>query len=138
MWSYRVVDGTFPNYRRVIPNFGEPATVEVSADAMIAALDGLAPISKSNNGRVCVAGTSGGVELSTHNGTGAEATRQVPAQVGGEVLVYINGQYLRSLLLPLSGKPATISLYGGLKPLSIRPADSSVASVGILMPMEAR
>jgi len=137
MWSYRVIDGQYCNYRRVIPNYPDSPTFATDADTLIMALDAVSRIAKTDAGRVRLTVSDHILEVSATGADGEYSSRSMNVGMTGSLQAYVHGPFLRSLLLPHSGTAVQIRVPDNLRPLAILPSDSSVDSVSLLMPMKA-
>jgi DNA polymerase-3 subunit beta len=128
----RLIDGTFPDYERVIPaNNTKIATVD--ADALRQAAGRVALISSERGKGVKLVVNGDGIGLWAR-GSG-EAEDSVDAEYEGEqVEVGMNVQYLADILTAMPDGAARVAISDGGSPvLFTSPADTSLRIVG--MPM---
>lgn len=133
----KLIDGTYPDYRRVIPkDFAH--TIRLDRRAMMRAVRGLSPLSQTKTRAVAVNAVPGGLRLSLHSVDLGDAAVEIEAEHGlpdGRVFG-ANGGYLLSCLEALRGDEVQLDLqeHTDSAPIVIRdPADTDFLSV--LMPM---
>lgn len=114
----KLIDGTFPDYQRVIPQNNDKS-VAVDRDAMMGAADRVVTVSSEKGRAVKLAIAPGSISLSARSEVG-DAQDEVAAEYGGEPFdVGFNSQYLRDVfgVLPVGevqmqlaeGAPALIT-----------------------------
>jgi len=128
----KLIDGTFPDYERVIPAKNDKI-VTVDRDAFLKSADRVVTVSSQKSRAVKLSIADGAVAFSAHSEVG-DATDEIAAAYDGEALeVGYNSQYLKDMLSVLptgevvlaiadAGSPALVT--GGL-------ADWT----GVVMPM---
>lgn len=114
----KLIDGTFPDYQRVIPQNNDKSVV-VDRDAMMGAADRVVTVSSEKGRAVKLAIAPGSISLSARSDVG-DAQDEVAAEYGGEPFdMGFNSQYLRDVfgVLPVGevqmqlaeGAPALIT-----------------------------
>lgn len=128
----RLVEGTFPDYERVIPASNDKVAI-VDADALRQAAGRVALISNERGKAVKLVVNNDGIGLWAR-GSG-EAEDLVDAEYEGEqVEVGMNAQYLADILTAMPDGAANVAIADGGSPvLFTSPADASLRIVG--MPM---
>jgi DNA polymerase-3 subunit beta len=130
----RLIDGVYPDYRRVIPS-DNPHRALVKADLLAAAIDRVATLCDPQNG-IALSLTPGGpigvaVERqaigSGHDEAAAEITGR-PARIG------LNPRYMAAILASLSGGMVELQYNSPADPVLIRPQGSADV-LNVLMPM---
>ena len=104
----KLVDGTFPDWRRVLP--GE-ATARATCDraALIAGVERVATIASERTRAVRVEVGAGHLTLTVTSPEHGTATEEVPcSEVGPALTIGFNARYLTDLLGRLSGEAATL------------------------------
>lgn len=110
----KLIDGTFPDYRRVIPT-GNDKLVVFDRDEMMRAADRVATVSDQRGRAVRLSITPGQVELAVRGD--AEATDVVQTEYSGEpVDIGFNARYLVDVLGQLPSGPVTMALEHGGSP----------------------
>ncbi|MBY3263842.1 DNA polymerase III subunit beta [Rhizobium laguerreae] len=111
----KLIDGTFPDYQRVIPT-GNDKIVTVDRDAFMKAADRVATVS-SEKGRAVRLSIAPGAVNFTVNNADAAATDEIEAEYGGEPIeIGFNAAYLRDLFGVFPSGPVTIAIADGGSP----------------------
>lgn len=114
----KLIDGTFPDYQRVIPNGNEKAVV-VDRDLMMKAADRVTSVSTERGRAVKLSIAPGGVTLAVKSDVG-EAQDEVAADYAGEPFdIGFNSSYVRDLLSVLPAGQVTFKLNDGGSPAVI-------------------
>jgi DNA polymerase-3 subunit beta len=136
--STRLIDGTYPNYRQIIPDkFGTSGVVE--CDEVLRALKTLAVFLPRDSRRVSVVVVpdKGLVYLKVEGGESGSGEVEVEFEgKGKEVELLFNVQYLLEGFQHLAGKKCEVLLGGESDPLLVRPHDSSVKQLYVVMPIQ--
>lgn len=133
--SARLIEGTFPDYRQVIPSRGLSA-VCVDTAAMLGTLRRLAAVSSERTRGIKLDIAAGGLLCSAINPEAGEVSERVAADVDGpDVAVGFNGRYLADALSVLpKASQVTIEISDNVGPgLIASPADPAFRYV--VMPM---
>lgn len=137
----RLVEGTFPDYAKLIPD-GYETCVTVERVALTDALQRVSVVALGQaNTPVSLEFEASSVQLSAGNQEVGDASEALPAQVEGDGLVIaFNPQFLREGLDATGTEQVRIELRDGLKPAVIRPvagdADTEVDDLlYLIMPM---
>lgn len=129
----KLIDGTFPDYERVIPT-GNDKVVTVDRDAMMKAADRVVTISDEKGRAVKLSITPGAIELSARSGSGT-ADDEVEAEYSGPpVEIGFNSRYLAEMFGSLPAGPMTIAVVDNMAPALIKSAGRE-GWVGVAMPM---
>ncbi len=111
----KLVDGTFPDYERVIPQQNDKL-VTVDRDAFMKAADRVSTVSSEKGRAVRLAISSDGIAMSVNNAD-TSASDEVEASYDGEPLVVgYNSQYVREVLGVFPPGPVVIALADGGSP----------------------
>jgi DNA polymerase-3 subunit beta len=132
----KLIDGTFPDYRRVIPQ-GNSRVFRVETSAFAAAVDRVGTISSERGRAVKFAFGKDAVALTVTNPDAGSATDEVEATlVGGEAGIEIgfNGRYMQDILAAHGGDATLIKLNDPGSPTLIT-AEGDDAATFVLMPM---
>jgi DNA polymerase-3 subunit beta len=130
----KLIDGTFPDYDRVIPT-GNDKSLEVDCGDFAAAVDRVATISTEKSRAVKLHVENGVVTLtasSPESGTAIEelevSYKQEPIEIG------FNARYLLDIAQQIEGETAQFSMADAASPTVIRDTDDPSA-LYVLMPM---
>lgn len=105
----KLIDGTFPDYRRVIPT-GNDKIVVVDRDTMMKAADRVVTISNERGKSVKLGIAPGAIAMSARSDVG-DAQDEVAAEYSGEPFdVSFNSQYVRDIFTVLPPGPVTLKL----------------------------
>lgn len=136
----KLIDGTFPDYVRVIPPYERvPNRWRFDVAAMLAATDRVSIISSERGLAVKMAWGQESVDLSVSNPDTGEGqdTVDVTADEGEDVTIGFNARYLADMLAHIPGA-ATVNLGTGGDPARFEPVhseDDEIALTFVLMPM---
>ena len=133
----KLIDGTFPDYQRVIPSNNDK-TMEVEAKRLADAVDRVATISTEKNRAVKLALTRGEPGLLTLSASNAEqglATEELEVSYDAPDLeIGFNSRYLLDITQQIDGDAAQFTMFDAASPTIIRDvADAS--ALYVLMPM---
>jgi len=132
--SMRLVEGSFPDYQRVIPN-ETPKRVALCRDELLSTLRRVSILSSERAKGVRFKLSEGALEISTNNPDMGEANEEIAVEYGGDAIeVGFNARYLLDVLgvLP-EGEKVELGLGDELSPGVLRGDDSSYTYV--VMPM---
>ncbi|MBX4941138.1 DNA polymerase III subunit beta [Rhizobium binae] len=111
----KLIDGTFPDYERVIPRANESRVV-IDRDAFMKAADRVATVSSERGRAVKLSISPGSIGFTVSNADAA-ATDEIEAEYSGEPIeIGFNAAYLRDLFSVLPSGPVTIALADGGSP----------------------
>lgn len=135
-YTARLVDGSFPAYRQVMPEETDKpvfadrgALLEVLRRVMLMAQDHAAAITVSLEG--------GRMQLSARHVEVGEAVDSLPVEYAGkEIKIALNGRYVQDMLTASSAPKMVLSITGDMEPVRMRPAGDE-AHVYVLMPVRA-
>ena len=130
----KVIDGTFPDYPRVIPKDNN-RIVQVDAKLFAQAVDRVATISAEKSRSVRMAIESGKCVLTVRNMEAGQAVEELELDYDGDPFeLSFNARYLLDVTDQISGEMAELRFGGPNDPaLILDPADASVQY--ILMPL---
>ena len=130
----KLIDGTFPDYERVIPS-GNDKTLEVDTRVFAAAVDRVATISSEKSRAVKVSLTPGHVVLTANSPEAGSATEELEAKYDGSLLdIGFNARYLLDILQQVEGDGARFTLADATAPAIIQDV-SDASALYVLMPM---
>lgn len=129
----KLVDGTFPDYSRVIPT-GNDKIMSADRDVLIKSVDRVSVVSSERGHGIKLAITQGQVALSLRSGDG-EAQDEIEVEYeGGALEIGFNSRYLSEVFAQFPAGEIQIALSDGGSP----PVITSAAALGLLaiiMPM---
>lgn len=130
----KLIDGTFPDYTRVIPAANNRRAV-IDAAALAKALDRVSTVSSARGGAVKLALADGRLTLSVRNPDSGDATEEMDIDYDAEPLeIGFNARYLLDILAALAGDTVLIRLDGPGSPAILQNRDGA-QHIAVLMPM---
>ncbi len=130
----KLIDGTFPDYNRVIPANNDK-TMEVDCRAFSQAVDRVSTISTEKSRAVKLALADGTVTLSATSPEAGSAEEDVPVAYAGPALeIGFNSRYLLDIAGQIEGNGAVFHLSDAASPTIVRDAADADA-LYVLMPM---
>jgi len=130
----KLIDGTFPDYERVIP-LGNDKILEADRRAFYDAVDRVSAISAEKSRSIKLNVEKGAVTLSASSPEAGSAVEEVEASYdAGQLEIGFNSRYLLDILRQIEGDAARFTMADAASPAIIRDvADGS--AVYVLMPM---
>ena len=130
----KLIDGTFPDYKRVIPSNNDKA-LEVECDAFAKAVDLVSTISTEKSRAVKLSLGKGSLVLSASSPEAGSASEELEVGYSAEPLeIGFNSRYLLDITRQIAGRSALFMLADAASPTLVRDtADAS--AVYVLMPM---
>lgn len=130
----KLIDGTFPDYQRVIPA-GNDKLVTLEADAFKQAIDRVATISSERGRAVKLALSDAGLTLSVTNPDSGSATEELsPDYDGAPIEIGFNARYLLDVLGVLGGDSLQMKLAEPGAPAVLQRREGDALLI-VLMPM---
>ncbi|MCF6320588.1 MAG: DNA polymerase III subunit beta [Rhizobiaceae bacterium] len=130
----KLIDGTFPDYNRVIPQ-GNDRELKMDRASFAAAVDRVSTISSERGRAVKLAMSDGQVVLSVNNPDSGSATEELAVAYSAEAMdIGFNSRYLLDITNQLVGDETTFMLADSGSPTLIMDSAESGA-VYVLMPM---
>jgi DNA polymerase-3 subunit beta len=130
----KLIDGTFPDYVRVIPAANDKTLVVEKAE-FAAAVDRVSTVSSERGRAVKLSLTSGKLTLSVTNPDSGSATEELEVEYAAEALdIGFNSRYLLDITAQLEGEKAELKLADPGSPTLLRDQDAAGA-LYVLMPM---
>lgn len=133
----RLVDGKYPNYRKLIPEkFATKATLKRTDLANVTKVSSL--FARESAGSVTITVDEGAQELSIHSVASqlGENTAKVAAKISGNGSITLNSRYLLDALGALSGDDVEFGFNGKLEPTLLRDPKSPDYR-HVIMPLKA-
>ena len=130
----KLIDGTFPDYGRVIPANNDK-TLEVDKKDFEAAVDRVSTVSSERGRAVKLSLTGGRLVLSVTNPDSGSATEELEVDYTADALdVGFNSRYLLDIAAQIEGESAVLRLADPGSPTLIQDKDAKGA-LYVLMPM---
>jgi DNA polymerase-3 subunit beta len=130
----KLIDGTFPDYQRVIPT-GNDKRLVVDRESFSKAVDRVSTISSERGRAVKLAITDGRLTLSVNNPDSGSAQEEVEVDYESSALdIGFNARYLLDITSQLEGENATFMLADPGSPTLIQDREGASA-LYVLMPM---
>jgi len=130
----KLIDGTFPDYERVIPKTNEKELV-IDNKVFAGAVDRVATISAEKSRSVKLSLTQDTLELTVNNPEHGNATEQLIVDYGADPLeIGFNAKYLLDVTGQIGGRDATLFLDGPASPALVKDTDDP-ATLFVLMPL---
>ncbi|WP_207485580.1 DNA polymerase III subunit beta [Arenibaculum pallidiluteum] len=130
----KLIDGTFPDYERVIPT-GNDKLMEVDARSFAAAVDRVATISTEKSRAVKLALGKGVLTLSATSPEAGSATEEIEVSYDSAPLeIGFNSRYLLDITQQIEGEFARFSMADAASPTVVRDVADG-AALYVLMPM---
>jgi DNA polymerase III subunit beta len=130
----KLIDGTFPDYARVIP-LGNDKELTVDKPDFEAAVDRVSTVSSERGRAVKLSLSSGKLILSVTNPDSGSATEEIEVEYDAERLdIGFNSRYLLDIAAQIEGEVAVLKLADPGSPTLIQDRDAKDA-LYVLMPM---
>lgn len=130
----KLIDGTFPDYKRVIPTANEKA-LEVDGRALASAVDRVSTISSDKTRSVKLSLDKNTLQLSVNSPESGTASEEVNVKYTSEPMeIGFNARYLLDILDQIEGEEVKIELADAASPTLIRDTGDK-DSLYVLMPM---
>lgn len=130
----KLIDGTFPDYQRVIPT-GNDKELVIDRQSFSAAVDRVSTVSSERGRAVKLSIADGQVTLTVNNPDSGSATEEIPAGYDAEAIeIGFNARYLLDVAAQLTGSEAKFLLADAGSPTIIQDTSDDRA-LYVLMPM---
>ena len=130
----KLIDGTFPDYERVIPS-GNDKVLEVDARQFAAAVDRVSTISSEKSRAVKMSVADGTVTLSATSAEQGSASEELEGSYSSDPLeIGFNSRYLLDITQQIEGEGACFSMADAGSPTLVRDV-SDTSALYVLMPM---
>jgi DNA polymerase III subunit beta len=130
----KLIDGTFPDYARVIPKANDKV-LKVGNGAFVAAVDRVSTIASERGKAVKLNLSDGSLVLSVNNPEGGSATEELDADYSaGPLEIGFNARYLLDIAQQIESESAEFLLADPGSPMVVKDG-SDAGSLYVLMPM---
>jgi DNA polymerase-3 subunit beta len=130
----KLIDGTFPDYERVIPSANDKV-LDVDRKAFFDAVDRVSTISTEKSRAVKLSLDNGVLTLSATSPDSGSAVEELEVEYGGEAIeIGFNSRYLLDIAQQIEGEDAQFVLADAASPTIVRDRSDSSA-LYVLMPM---
>ena len=130
----KLIDGTFPDYNRVIPT-GNDKLLKLDPKTFSAGVDRVSTIASEKTRAVKMSVDRDKVTLSVTSPEAGTATEELPADYGSDTIeIGFNARYLLDILGEIDGDTVEVHLADAAAPTLLRENDKSNA-LYVLMPM---
>lgn len=131
----KLIDGTFPDYQRVIPTDNDKL-LRIGKKLLGDAVDRVSAISTEKSRAIKVAVSSGTVTLSASSPDAGSAIEEIEADYNDASLeIGFNSRYLLEILGQIEGDTATFAMADAASPTVIRESEETGTALYVLMPM---
>ena len=132
--SSKLIDGTFPDYERVIPS-GNDKILEVDCRSFAAAVDRVSTIATEKSRAVKLAVGDSTLTLSATSPESGSAVEEIEVGYGGDAMeIGFNSRYLLDIAQQIEGEQAEFALADAASPTIVRDR-ADVSALYVLMPM---
>ena len=130
----KLIDGTFPEYKRVIPE-GNDKIISVSVNLLSAAVDRVSTIASDKSRAIKLNIENNQLVLSATNPDASSATEILEISYDGDSIdIGFNAKYLMDILTQIKGETIAIELIDPGSPSLLRDPEDE-ANIFVLMPM---
>jgi len=130
----KLIDGTFPDYERVIPADNDKV-LEVDCRALAQAVDRVSAISAEKSRAIKLSVEKGGLTLSASSPENGSAVEELEAVYdAGPMEIGFNSRYLLDILAQIEGDAARFTMADAASPTVVREV-TDTSAVYVLMPM---
>ena len=130
----KLIDGTFPDYQRVIPTRNDKV-VSFGSEEMKGAVGRVSVISSERGRAVKLGFASGGVTLTVSSPDSGTATDEIELAYTGEPIeIGLNSQYLAEMVSQFPTGDITLSMFDAGSP-TIFTSEKAEGLLGVLMPI---
>lgn len=130
----KLVDGTFPDYRRVVPQEG-PMAVTIAAGSLTASVDRVSTVSGDKGRGVKFNFAGGQLQLQVINPDAGEANDELSYEGDAEIEIGFNAKYVNEILANLAGDNVLMNLTDSGSPTVLRNPGAHPENLIVLMPM---
>ena len=131
----KVIDGKFPDYKKVVPTVNDK-TLLISSSDFISSIERVASVSLDRKEGVKLMINKDNVQLSVNSANSGEGNEKIKAEFSGENLnISFNSKYLIDIASEIEDKNLKMNLKDSVSPVLIEDA-SDTNSYYVIMPMK--
>lgn len=130
--TMRLVEGSYPNWRQVVPEAGS-VVVDCAASDLLSALKRVALVSAARSYAVTMS-VGETLHLASEDPEFGEATEDVPGGCTGSLSIGVNARFLADAIRATASSAVRLNMADELSPILVRPAEAE-SWVGVVMPM---
>lgn len=132
----RIVDGTFPDYKQIIPKGYSTEVISLKQDVINALKVSNVFTDKFNQTKLHIDPKAGLFEILTKNVDIGENNTKIDASLTGDAIeINFNGKYITDCFQSIDADSVSFQLGGSNKPMVIRPASGDGSFMYLVMPM---
>lgn len=129
----KLIDGTFPDYQRVIPE-GNDKIVEIDAKALTAAVDRVSTISDGKSRAIKITLNNKLMTVSASSAESGSGTEEVEVNGDTDIEIGFNAKYLLDITSQIEGEGCRLTLADAASPTIIQD-NSDPSALYVLMPL---
>lgn len=129
----KLIDGTFPDYQRVIPQ-GNDKIVEIDAKILTNAVDRVSTISDGKSRAIKIALNGKNMTISASSAESGSATEELEVNGETDIEIGFNAKYLLDITSQIEGEGCRLTLADSASPTIIQD-NSDPSSLYVLMPL---
>ncbi|MGC6482971.1 MAG: DNA polymerase III subunit beta [Synechococcus sp.] len=140
MVTSRTLEGTYPNYRQLIPD-GFTRTMDLERRSLMAALERVAVLADQHNNivRISTEPTAGLVQISADAQDVGSGSESLPASLMGDAMqIAFNVRYLLDGLKAMDSDRIVLRCNAPTTPAILTPADATSGFTYLVMPVQIR
>ncbi len=140
MVTSRTLEGTYPNYRQLIPD-GFSRTIDLDRRAFISALERIAVLADQHNNvvRIATEPATGLVQISADAQDVGSGSESLPAEINGDaVQIAFNARYVLDGLKAMDCDRVRLSCNAPTTPAILTPANDDPGLTYLVMPVQIR
>ncbi len=129
----KLIDGTFPDYQRVIPE-GNDKIVEINSKVLTAAVDRVSTISDGKSRAIKISLNGKQMTVSASSADAGSATEEVEVNGETDIEIGFNAKYLLDITSQIEGEGCRLTLADAASPTIIQD-NSDPSALYVLMPL---
>ena len=140
MVTSRTLEGTYPNYRQLIPD-GFSRTIDLDRRAFISALERIAVLADQHNNvvRIATEPATGLVQISADAQDVGSGSESLPAEINGDaVQIAFNARYVLDGLKAMDCDRVRLSCNAPTTPAILTPSNNDPGLTYLVMPVQIR
>lgn len=130
----KLIDGTFPDYERVIPS-GNNLVAVLERESVAAAADRVATVASERGRGIKLTFSEDRLCISAKNPDTGDASEEIDAQFDGAIDIGVNSKYLAETLRMVDGEKVRLAMADPGSPMLFQADGGTGDSLLVLMPM---